>query len=126
MSIRCRLEEWWRNRRVARRHRREAMRLLAALFEDPDRLHPTSLRPEHRSRACLLHPEVDGDEVVAVHFSILRHPRPHPFSRQFHEVIEYWRLPAEPGSPPVRLRGVNLSRERGGDGQPARRPGPGI
>lgn len=123
--LRC-LSDWWRSRRTRRRHRREAGRLLAALFADPERLRATSLRPEHRARAALLRPEVEGDEVVAVHFSILRHPRPHPFSRQFHEVIEYWRLPAEPGSSPVRLRGVNVSREKGGDGEPSGRAGPGV
>jgi hypothetical protein len=61
--------------------------------------------------------ETDG-RLRGVWFTILRHPRPYAFSRQHHEVLELWRLDA------VELRlerveGANISRLKGGDGEPA-------
>ena len=75
----------------------------------------TSLRPEHRGRVQV----VDVvDDPVEILFAIIRHPRPYPFSRQVHEVMEVWNYRVTAGQV-ERVRGHNLSRKHGGDGDPA-------
>jgi uridine kinase len=115
----------WRERRRRRRLRASARTALRGLFARPDRLRGTSLRPEHASRATLLDFETEGERVTAIAFGILRHPRPHAFSRQFHEVLELYRADLAGDGPVERVKGVNLSRARGRDGEPGGR-GPGI
>lgn len=89
------------------------------MLSDPTRLEGTSLRPAHAGRADLVRFESDGDAITLLEFTILRHPRPHPFSRQHHLVAELWRIDLPDGRP-ERLRGLNLSKERGeSDGRPA-------
>jgi hypothetical protein len=118
----ARLLARWRARRAAHALEREARRSLSALFERPERLRGTSLRPEHRSRVLLSGYEVDEGRVARVFFTILRHPRPYPFSRQVHEVVERWRLDL-PSFRVERLEGLNLSRLRGSDGEPSTQGG---
>ena len=107
------LLKWWRD---PRRHlRKRARRELNDLFlARRDLLLSTSLRPEHRGRTQILDVE---DEPLTVVFGIVRHPRPYAFSRQFHEVMEVWTYWPEEGRL-ERIRGHNLSRERGTDGDP--------
>lgn len=98
--------------RVRRRARRDLDRLFT---HHPERLQGSSLEPRHRSRTQVL--DVTW-EPYRVHFGILRHPRPHRASRQFHEVLELWSY--EPASGRlVRRAGRNLTRECGEDGRPA-------
>ena len=119
----------WLDRRRQRARDREFVRqsrvALVELFRDPGRLAPTSLRPEHHARIQRKGYEEEEGTLVAVSFLLLRHPRPHPFSMQFHEVLELWRLPMD-GSPPDRVEAVNLTRDKGSDGEPTGRAGPGI
>ncbi len=106
---------WWRRHRLARRARATLRRLLA----DPARLAGTSLRPAHATRADLVDWIEDEGTLSSLTFTILRHPRPHPFSRQHHLVAEVWRVELPDGTP-TRLRGLNLSKLQGdGDGRPA-------
>jgi hypothetical protein len=112
--------KWWREWRAGRLARRK----LREIFRTASLLEATSLRPEHAGRCLILEREVEGEEVTRIRFSILRHPRPYPFSRQFHEVLEYYRYTADPPRL-VREGSVNLSRMRGGDGEPSGR-GPGV
>ena len=56
-------------------------------------------------------------EIKAITFQILRHPRPHPFSRQYHLVAERWKI-SLPDGVLERWGSVNLSRLRGRDGEP--------
>lgn len=109
-----------RARREEKRRGREARRLLRSVLENPARLAGTSLRPEHANRVMVVrHEHAAGDgRLLAVWFTILRHPRPYAFSRQHHEVLELWRLDA-PSLALERVEGANLSRLRGGDGEPA-------
>lgn len=121
-------------RRDVKRAGRDARRLLQSAFADPVRLAGTSLRPEHRNRVMVVRhesaPLAEGDgkkkgsRVVRVWFTILRHPRPYAFSRQHHEVLELWLLDAD-SMRFERLQGANLSRLKGGDGEPSGF-GPGI
>ena len=49
-----------------------------------------------------------------IRFGILRHPRPYAFSRQAHEVIEYYSY--DLSGPRIKVdEGVNLTRLRGQD-----------
>ncbi len=50
----------------------------------------------------------DG-EILWVRFGILRHPRPYAFSRQSHNVLEYWLYDVREGCLRVE-KGVNLTR----------------
>jgi len=109
----ARLCELWRRSRLGRRARAELRRILS----DPSRLAGTSLRPAHAARADLVRFEAEGDVLRVLEFTILRHPRPYPFSRQHHLVAELWRIEL-PGGRPERLRGLNLSRLAGEDGRP--------
>jgi uridine kinase len=114
-----------RERRRNRRLRAAARHELRGLFDRPDRLRGTSLRPEHAARAVLLDFEAEAGRITALAFGILRHPRPHAFSRQFHEVLEYWRADLAGDGPVERVKGVNLSRAKGRDGEPGGF-GPGV
>lgn len=99
-----------------RRARKLARRELDRLFgEHSARLRGTSLRPKHRGRTQILHVEAGP---LRIHFGIVRHPRPYAFSQQFHEVLEVWCYDVESGRL-ERQKGVNLSRQRGEDGDPS-------
>jgi hypothetical protein len=108
----ARLLRWLREGRARHRLRAGARRAIAELFASPARLRGTSLRLDQRGRAVLLDLESDGPRLTAVAFGIVRHPRPHAFSRYAHEVLELWRIDLVAGGPPERLRGVNLTRQR--------------
>ncbi|MDE0961376.1 MAG: hypothetical protein OSB09_11420, partial [Planctomycetota bacterium] len=99
--------------------RRRARRALGDLFCDPSRLAGTSLRPAHRGRCDIVDIEFSGGPIEAITFQILRHPRPHPFSRQYHLVAERWRVELPEGIP-QRAGSINLSRlrESQSDGEP--------
>jgi hypothetical protein len=105
-----RLDGWLRRLRQGR----AARRLLEDAFRSPERLRGTSLEPRHAGRWVLLDYELEGSEVAAVRFGILRHPRPYPFSRQSHKVIEVYRYDVRAGRM-ERLEGRNLTRGRGED-----------
>jgi len=104
------LRTWLRRRRLER----EARRLVAALFAEPERLRGTSLQPHHAGRAVVVRHEAEGDRVTRVWFGIVRHPRPYAFSRQSHEVIEYYILDVAAATL-ERLEGHNWTRQRGED-----------
>ena len=104
------LRDWLKRRRLEKQCRR----LLRDLFRDPALLKGTSLRPAHSSRCVFIDLEARGGELAVIRFGILRHPRPYAFSRQSHEVIEYytWDLPASR----IQVeRGINLTRLQGND-----------
>lgn len=107
------LRAYWRRARASRRARAELRRILS----DPARLAGTSLRPAHAGRADLVRFEAEGEELRLIEFTILRHPRPYPFSPQHHLVAELWRIEL-PGGTPERVRGLNLTRLAGEDGRP--------
>jgi len=112
MGLLARILGWWSS--PQRRLRREAERRLDELFRDPKRLAGTSLRPDHRGRCQIL----DLSQAPRrIGFGIVRHPRPYAFSRQHHQVVELWLLDVEERRV-ERVKGVNLSRARGGDGEP--------
>ncbi len=112
MGLLARIVGWWRS--PQRRLRRDAERRLDLLFADRALLAGTSLRPDHRGRCQLL----DLSQAPArIGFGIVRHPRPYAFSRQAHEVVELWIYDVE-ARRLERVKGVNLTRERGGDGDP--------
>lgn len=95
-----------------RKLRREAERRLDELFSSRALLAGTSLRPDLRSRCQIL----DLSQAPRlIGFGIVRHPRPYPFSRQRHEVIELWIWDSE-ARRLERRKGENLTRRRGGDG----------
>ena len=93
---------------------KKARARLRDLFQEPALLAGTSLRASHSSRYVFLDCEAHGGELTVIRFGILRHPRPYAFSRQAHEVIEYYTYDlCEPG---VKVdEGVNLTRLRGQD-----------
>ena len=93
---------------------RRARKLLDAAFRSPDLLRGTSLAARHASRWVLLDVEAEGGDVVRIAFGILRHPRPYPFSRQSHLVIEHWAYDVRAGKI-ERTRGVNVTRSEGKD-----------
>lgn len=107
-----RLRDWWRQRR----RQRQAWTLLRSLFDDPSRLKGTSLRPSHRGRVDLVDFEWHDEAITRLRFVILRHPRPYPFSRQFHEVAQIYRYEAEDGSI-AHEESLNLTRLRNRDGE---------
>jgi len=109
----------FRARREEKRREKAARALLRDSLRDPRRLAGTSLRPDHASRVMVVRLETAPDgRLLGVLFTILRHPRPYAFSRQHHEVLELWRLDAA-ALRFERLEGANLSRLKGGDGEPA-------
>jgi hypothetical protein len=93
---------------------RAARRLVEALFQSPELLRGTSLEPRHGGRWILLRHESEHGQVVRVWFGILRHPRPYPFSRQSHKVIEDYLYEVR-AAKVQRLSGLNLTREKGRD-----------
>jgi len=114
------MKAWWRRWRAGRL----ANRRLREIFVTPALLESTSLRREHAGRCLILEHEVVDGVVKRLRFSILRHPRPYAYSKQFHEVIEYYRYESDP--PRLTREGsVNVSRMKGGDGEPSGR-GPGV
>ena len=111
MGLIARLLAWWRS--PERALRREAGRRLDELFADPKLLAPTSLRPDHRSRCQILDLSQAPQRIG---FGIVRHPRQYSFSRQRHEVIELWLYDVATHRL-ERVKGVNLTRARGSDGE---------
>lgn len=107
------LSRWLRRRRAEK----EARRLLAAAFRDPEILRGTSLAPRHRARWVLLEAETEGGAVVRVRFGILRHPRPYPFSPQSHKVVEQYLYDVR-ARRIERISGLNLTRAKGEDADP--------
>ncbi len=107
-------KRWWND--PERRLRKRARRTLDELFtKHPEQLQGTSLRPKHRGRTQVLDVADDPNRVF---FGILRHPRPHAFSKQYHEVVEIWCYWVEEGRV-ERMKGDNLSVKKGGDGEPS-------
>lgn len=99
-----------------RKLRQQARQALHHLFESEENLRGTSLKLHHRGRCDIVEMETDG-ELKAFVFQILRHPRPHPFSKQHHLVAERWRYDVVEKSL-ERAGSVNLSRLKGRDGEP--------
>ncbi|MBI4587096.1 MAG: hypothetical protein HY717_24050 [Planctomycetes bacterium] len=93
---------------------RKARRLVDSLFQHPELLHGTSLKPRHRQRWIYLGHEVEGGEVSRVRFGLMRHPRPYAFSRQSHQVAEYYTYDVAAGKV-IREGGVNITRRQGVD-----------
>ncbi len=104
------------------RLRRQARRILRTLFDEPSILKGTSLRPAHGRRVDLVDYETAEDELTRFWFTILRHPRPHPYSSQHHEVMELYRYDLR-DQKITREKSLNLSRVKGRDGEPAGRGG---
>lgn len=105
-----RLKDWLRRRRLSR----EARALLDRAFRTPALLRGTSLEPRHAGRWVLLGFEAAEGRVTAIRFGILRHPRPYPFSRQSHKVIEVYRYDVPAGKIAVEA-GRNITRAGGRD-----------
>ncbi len=104
------LSRWLRRRR----QEREVRKLLDQVFQSPELLKKTSLRPRHKARWILVDYQFQGDRPVKIWFGILRHPRPYKFSRQSHQVIEYYLYDIETSRITV-LKGLNITRSRGRD-----------
>jgi hypothetical protein len=98
----------WRRWREHASVRRAAERALDRLFQDNSVLAGTSLRPDHRPRCQLLDLSAAPGRIG---FGVVRHPRPYPFSRQRHEVIELWLWTADERRL-ERVRGINVTRAR--------------
>ena len=106
------LKRFFRQRQLRQQARRELLKL----FESEQNLRGTSLKMHHRGRCDIV--ELEGDEELkAFVFQILRHPRPHPFSKQHHLVAERWRYDLHTKTL-ERAGSLNLSRLKGGDGEP--------
>ena len=105
-----RIREWRRRRRL----RREARRLLDEAFAVEDLLRGTSLRRDHRVRSQLVDVDEEAGRIKAIRFGILRHPRPYAFSRQSHQVIEYYVYDLVARKIEV-VRGINVTRREGRD-----------
>ena len=105
------LRQRWRTWRAQALRRRAAERALDELFRDGQRLAGTSLRPDQRTRCQLLDLSAAPERIG---FGIVRHPRPYPFSRQRHAVVELWCYEPARGRL-ARVRGVNLTRRAGED-----------
>ena len=112
MGLLARLSRWWNS--PERRARRAASRELDRLFARGDLLAGSSLRADHRARVQIL--DLSG-APARIGFGIVRHPRPYAFSRQFHEVVELWIWHAHEQRL-ERVKGINLTRRRGSDGDP--------
>ncbi|MFN0060650.1 MAG: hypothetical protein ACKVX7_19525 [Planctomycetota bacterium] len=107
------LSAWLRAWRSRRRLERATRAVLSSAFADPALLKGTSLRPDHRPRVEAIEPEVESNgELRAIRFAIARHPRPFSFSRQFHEVVEWYRYDLTARTI-VRAGSVNLTKLRG-------------
>ncbi|MGE4619739.1 MAG: hypothetical protein AAEJ04_08035 [Planctomycetota bacterium] len=107
------LRHWYYRWRLQRRARQS----LLDLFQQPQRLKGTSLKPVHFGRCDVVEIDESAGVLRSITFEILRHPRPHPFSRQHHLVAERWSVQLPDGKP-ERCGSVNLSRLRGTDGEP--------
>ena len=104
------LRSWLRRRRLEK----EARGKLREAFRDAGLLAGTSLKPHHLSRSVLIDFEVPAGEIESIRFGILRHPRPYAFSKQSHEVIEYYRYDLK--EPRIKvMKGLNLTRLHGED-----------
>lgn len=111
------LWSWWRGARLRRRLAAQARALVRARFGRESGLEGTSLRPEQWSRVDVVDYEFVDGECRRVWFTILRHPRPYPFSRQHHAVVQLYVLDVTLD----RIRhekSLNLSRLAGRDGEP--------
>jgi len=104
------LRRWLRRRRLER----QARELLRTVFTRPELLRGTSLRPHHRGRCVVTDLKVEEERLVSVRFGIVRHPRPYAFSRQSHQVIEYYVYDVKTQALAI-LKGHNLTRESGED-----------
>ncbi|MEC9477435.1 MAG: hypothetical protein VX764_10395 [Planctomycetota bacterium] len=107
------IQQWYRRWKLFQR----ARSILRGIFQQPERLQETSLKPSHFGRCDVVDVESEDTEIRSITFQILRHPRPHPFSRQYHLVAERWKI-SLPDGRPERCGSVNLSRLRGRDGEP--------
>jgi len=103
---------WWRRRK----ERKLARAAMHGLFDRAEILARSSLRADHRARADLREYEIVDGEVRVVYFTVVRHPRPYAFSRQFHDVVELYRYDLVAGDVVVH-DSVNLTRLRGLDGE---------
>ncbi|MAJ29339.1 hypothetical protein CBD41_07970 [bacterium TMED181] len=113
MTLFSSLGQYFRDRRF----RRQAKKILCEIFESEKLLRGTSLKPHHRGRCDIIELDTTGDELTAFVFQILRHPRPHPFSKQHHLVAERWCYRIQEDAL-ERAGSVNLSRLKGRDGEP--------
>ena len=101
----------WLKRRCLEKKARGKLR---DAFRDSSLLAGTSLQPHHSGRAVLIDFEALDGELQLIRFGILRHPRPYAFSKQSHEVIEYYRY--DTTEPRIKVEeGLNLTRLRGQD-----------
>lgn len=105
---------WIRNWLRKRKLEQKARELVAAAFVYKKPLAGTSLKPRHANRWVLQGFEVKGDEIVAIRFGIVRHPRPYAFSRQSHKVLEFYVYDVENEIIQV-TRGENLTRGSAAD-----------
>ena len=110
MGLWARLREFFRNERLLKHGRREVDRLFR---EKSELLKKTSLRAQHRARTQVQSVTLDPLRVT---FTILRHPRPYSFSKQYHEVIETYVYHVDEGRI-ERWKGINLSVREGEDGK---------
>ena len=117
MRVRGTLPTGWRGSWRRFRLVREARARMRRLFDEPQLLEGTSLRSSHRGRVYLFEIEVREATLVGFMFTILRHPRPYAFSRQFHEVVESYTFDIRSGTL-TRGKSLNLSRLKGRDGEP--------
>ena len=104
------IRSWLRRRRSEKAVRR----CLNDLFDHPETLAGTSLRRRHKSRYVVRDYKIRDGVIAWIRFGILRHPRPYSFSRQSHNVVEYWLYDPSTGSLTVE-KGVNLTRLDGED-----------
>jgi hypothetical protein len=84
------------------------------MFESAEILGGTSLKPRHAARVVIVDHEETSGQILWIRFGILRHPRPYAFSRQSHNVVEYWLYDVRERSLRVE-KGVNLTRLDGED-----------
>lgn len=104
------IRTWLKRRRLEKKARRK----LRDAFRDTGLLAGTSLQPHHSGRAVLIDFETLDGELQLIRFGILRHPRPYAFSKQSHEVIEYYRYDIT--EPRIKVEeGLNLTRLHGQD-----------
>ncbi|MEE3230030.1 MAG: hypothetical protein VX272_03250 [Planctomycetota bacterium] len=104
------IRRWLKHRRLEKKARGK----LREAFRDTSLLAGTSLKPRHLSRSVLIDFEASAGELESIRFGILRHPRPYAFSKQSHEVIEYYRYDLK--EPRIRvMKGLNLTRLHGQD-----------
>lgn len=108
----------WRRFWQKRARKREARRLLAALFSRPDLNRISSLRPEHRSRAVFLSYETEGEVVSRIRFGVVRHPKPIRVPGVHHEVIELYAYDVAAGTVAVESSHNVTKKGPPGEGTP--------